>query len=168
LPSAGILTFFSVAALLGSILLGFRAGPVVGLTMTATVIVGVPTVISLGFRWWPYTRVGKQVLLEAPKAEDVLPDESLRRQLKDLIGRLGRAKCRMLPSGVVTIDGRTLDAMSESSAIEAGQTVRVIKVESNWLVVRAVDEEVPNPESDNPLERPIDSVASDPFGEPLV
>ena len=106
--------------------------------------------------------------MDAPRAEDVLPDDHLRRQLKGLIGRLGRAKCRMLPSGVVAVDGQTLDAMSEGMVIEAGQTVRVIKVESNRLVVCAVDEEIPTPAAENPLERPIDTIADDPFGEPLV
>jgi membrane-bound serine protease (ClpP class) len=165
-PTAGILAFFSGSALLGAILLGFRTNTGVGLTMTAAVVIGVPSLISLGFRWWPHTYFGRQVLLDAP--EDVLPDEIQRRQLKGLIGRLGRAKCRMLPSGVVSVDGRTLDATSEGMVIEAGQTVRIIKIESNRLVVRAVEGEVPSSTSENPLERPIDSIAADPFGEPLV
>ncbi len=167
-PTAGILAFFSGAALLGAILLGFRYGPNLGLSMTAAVVIGIPILVSLAFRLWPRTAVGKLVLLDAPRSEDVLPDDSLRRQLKGLVGRLGRAKCRMLPSGVVAIDGQTLDAMSEGMVIEAGQTVRIIKVESSRLVVRAVDEEIPDPRSEDPLERPIDTIADDPFGEPLV
>ena len=111
--------------------------------MTAAVVIGVPSLISLGFRWWPHTYVGRQVLLDAPRAEDVLPDEAQRRQLKGLVGRLGRAKCRMLPSGVVSVDGQTLDATSEGMVIEAGQTVRIIKIEANRLVVRAVEGEIP-------------------------
>jgi membrane-bound ClpP family serine protease len=168
LPSAGILSFFSAAALFAAILLGFRYGTSLGLTMTAAVVIGIPVLISFAFRIWPRTTVGKAVLLDAPRSEDVLPDDHLRRQLKSLIGRLGRAKCRMLPGGVVSVDGQTLDAMSEGMVIEAGQTVRVIKIESNRLVVRAVDEEVANPAAENPLERPIDTIADDPFGEPLV
>ncbi len=168
-PTAGILAFFSAAAFLGAILLGFHyGGPGLGLTMTAAVVIGIPILISLAFRIWPRTAVGKGVLLEAPKSEDVLPDDPLRRQLKGLVGRLGKAKCRMLPSGVVAVDGQTLDAMSEGMVIEAGQTVRVIKVEANRLVVRVVDEEIPTPTAENPLERPIDTIADDPFGEPLV
>ena len=166
-PTAGILAFFSAAALLGSVLLGFKAGPTVGLTMTGAVVIGVPILISSAFRLWPKTAVGRLVLLDAPEPEDVLPDDALRRQLKSLIGRLGRAKCRMLPSGVVSVDGQTLDAMSEGMVIEAGQTVRVIKVEAKRLVVRAVEEEAPSPAAENPLERPIEST-DDPFGEPLV
>jgi hypothetical protein len=52
--------------------------------------------------------------------------------------------------------------------IESGQTVRVIKIEANRLVVRAIEGEIPTPTAENPLERPIDSIAVDPFGEPLV
>ena len=167
-PTAGILAFFAGSALLGAILLGFKSGTSVGLTMTFVVVIGVPSLLAFGFRWWPHTRVGRQVLLDAPRAEDVLPDEPQRRQLKSLVGRLGRARCRMLPSGAVNVDGQTLDATSEGMVIEAGQTVRVIKIESNRLVVRAVEGEIPNPKAENPLERPIDSVAADPFGEPLV
>jgi membrane-bound serine protease (ClpP class) len=167
-PSAGILAFFSGSAMLGAILLGFKSGPVVGLTVTAAVVIGVPSVIAIGFRWWPHTYIGRQVLLNAPRAEDVLPDESQRRQLKGLVGRLGRAKCRMLPSGVVSVDGQTLDATSEGMVIESGQSVRVIKIEANRLVVRAVEGEIPLATAENPLERPIDSIAADPFSEPLV
>jgi membrane-bound serine protease (ClpP class) len=167
-PTGGILAFFSGAALLGAVLLGFKSGTSVGLTVTAVVVIGVPSLIGLGFRWWPHTYVGRQVLLEVPRAEDVLPDEPQRRQLKGLVGRVGRAKCRMLPSGVVSVDGQTLDATSEGMVIEAGQTVRVIKIESNRLVVRAVENEMPTSTAENPLERPIDSIATDPFGEPLV
>jgi membrane-bound serine protease (ClpP class) len=167
-PTGGILAFFSGSALLGAILLGFRTNTSVGLTMTAAVVIGAPTLISLGFRWWPHTYFGRKVLLDAPRAEDVLPGEDQRRQIKGLLGKLGRAKCRMLPSGVVTVDGQTLDATSEGMVIEAGQTVRIIKIESSRLVVRAVEAEIPSPTSENPLERPIDSISADPFGEPLL
>ncbi len=167
-PTGGILAFFSAATLLGAVLLGFNRGSGVGLTVTIVAVIGVPCLISLGFRWWPHTYFGRKVLLDAPRAEDVLPDEPQRRQLKALVGRVGRAKCRMLPSGVVSVDGQTLDATSEGMAIESGQTVRIIKIEANRLVVRAVDEEIPSATAENPLERPIDSITIDPFGEPLV
>jgi membrane-bound ClpP family serine protease len=167
-PTAGIFAFFSGSAMLGAILLGFQSSPYVGVTITGVAVVGVPILVSLGFRLWPHTFVGRQVLLEVPRSEDVLPDEAHRRQMKSLIGRLGMAKCRMLPSGAISIEGQTLDATSEGMVIEAGQTVRVIKIEAKRLVVRAVEEEIPTPAAENPLERPIDSISDDPFSEPLV
>jgi membrane-bound ClpP family serine protease len=166
--SAGILALASAAVLLAAVVVGFRQGPGIGMTILGLIVVVTPTVVILAFRWWPYTSMGKQVLLEVPRAEDVLPDDPDRRQLKGLVGRMGRAKCRMLPGGVVVIDGRTADAVSEGMAIEAGQPVRVIKVQANRLVVRPVEEETPTESAENPLERPIDSILGDAFQDPLA
>jgi membrane-bound serine protease (ClpP class) len=165
-PSAGILAFLSVSAMLGAIIMGFRQGPAAGLGILALAFAGVPTVVALAFHWWPKTSMGKQVLLMAPKAEDVLPDDPERRRLKSLVGQIGRAKCPMLPGGVIAIDGRTVDAVSEGMAIEAGQAVRVIKVQANRVVVRSVKEETPLETAEDPLQRPIESVIPDPFEQP--
>jgi membrane-bound ClpP family serine protease len=166
--SAGILALASAVVLLAAVAVGFQQGPGVGMTILGLIVVVTPTVVILAFRWWPHTSMGKQVLLEVPRAEDVLPDDPDRRQLKGLVGRMGRAKCRMLPGGVVAIDGRTADAVSEGMAIEAGQRVRVIKVQANRLVVRPVEEETPTESAENPLERPIDSILGDAFQDPLA
>jgi membrane-bound serine protease (ClpP class) len=166
--SAGMLALLSAAVLLAAVVVAFLHGPGIGMTILGLIVVVTPTVVILAFRWWPYTYLGRQVLLEVPRAEDVLPDDPPRRQLKGLIGRLGRAKCRMLPGGVVAIDGRTADAVSEGMAIEPGQSVRVIKVQANRLVVRLVEEETPTQSAENPLDRPIDSILGDGFQDPLA
>ncbi|MGA2617408.1 MAG: NfeD family protein [Thermoguttaceae bacterium] len=167
-PSAGTLAFLAVASLLAAIVLAFWQGPGMGLTILAAVVVAGPITIILAFRWWPYTSMGRQVLLEAPKAEDVLPDDPRRRHLKGLVGRVGRAKCDMLPGGVVAVDGQTVDAVSEGLAIRSGQAVRVIKVQANRVVIRPVEEETPSAAAESPLERPIDSIAADPFEPPRL
>jgi membrane-bound ClpP family serine protease len=163
--SAGILAFLSAAAMLGAVIMGFQQGPRTGLAILGAGVVGLPTVVILAFRWWPKTAMGKRVLLASPKSEDVLPDELGRRRLKGLIGRVGRAKCKMLPGGVIAIDGRSVEAVSEGMAIEAGQAVRVIKVQANRVVVRPVEEETPSATAKDPLERPVDMVVPDPFNE---
>ena len=167
-PSAGILAFLSFASMVAAVALGFLHGTGIGVTILGVSVIGVPTVIVLALRWWPHTSMGKQVLLEAPKAEDVLPDDPDRRQLKGLVGHVGRAKCKMLPGGIVAIDGRNVEAVSEGIAIELGQQVRVIKVQANRVVVRPMEGEVPSASAENPLERPIDSIVNDPFREPLT
>jgi membrane-bound ClpP family serine protease len=165
-PSAGILAFLSAAAMLAAIIMGFRQNPGIGLGILAAAVVGVPVLVVLAFRYWPKTAMGKRVLLTAPRAEDVLPDDPDRRRLKGLVGQIGRAKCNMLPGGVVAVDGHNVDAVSEGMAIEAGQPVRVIKVQGGRVVVRSVEEETPSPTAEDPLERPIDSILTDPFQEP--
>ena len=121
-PSAGVLGFLSVVALVGAVMMGFMQGPGDGTgDPGAVAAVGLPTIIVLAFRWWPQTKMGKLVLLTAPKAEDVLPDDPDRRHLKGLIGHIGRTNFAMFPGGVVAVDGRTVEAVSEGMALEAGQ-----------------------------------------------
>lgn len=165
-PSAGILGFLAAAAILGSIVLGFQSDPLVGLTLMIVALFCVPGVIVLGLRIWPRTAIGRRVMLTAPRSEDVLPDDEQRQLLRSLVGKLGRAKCKMLPGGAVTVEGRTFDAVSEGQSIETGETVRVVQVRSMRLVVRRVEDEVPSPTAEDPLQRPIESLLPDPFDEP--
>jgi membrane-bound ClpP family serine protease len=164
-PSAGILGFLSACSVLGAIIMGFRQGPVAGIVILVVAIAGMPTMVILAFKWWPRTAIGRRVLLMVPDSEDVLPDDPKKRRLKGLIGQVGRAKSKMLPSGVIVVDGRTIDAVSEGMPIEAGQSVRVLKVRGNRVVVRILEEEPPSESDEDALRRPIESVAPDPFDE---
>jgi len=112
LPSGGILGFLSVLGLVGAIVMAFREGVGAGLGVLAAALVGVPAVIAVGLKLWPKTRLGRRMLLEMPQGDEVLPDIPRQRQYKALVGRIGVAKSKMLPSGAVVIDGRTIDAMS--------------------------------------------------------
>ena len=155
-PSAGILAFLSVTALLAAIVLGFNQGPLTGIFIVLATLVGLPTAIVLGFKYWPKTAMGRRVLLTAPTSEEVLPDDPEKERLKGLIGRLGRAKSKMLLSGVILVDGRTVDAVSESLPIEVGQTVRVVQVRGHRVVVRPADDEPPAERAADPLQQTYD------------
>lgn len=163
-PSGGILAFFAVAALVGSVWLAFTTGTGFGVAMLATVIVGLPIVLVLALHYWPETSMGKRVMLASPNADEVLPEER-RQKLKTLLGRVGRAKTKMLPSGVVVIDGHAIDALSDGTPIEPGQPVRVLEVRGNRVLVRCIVGETPTATDRDPLARPIDSISGDPFQE---
>jgi membrane-bound serine protease (ClpP class) len=122
--------------------------------------------VILALKWLPRTAMGRRVLLTAPKSEDVLPEDQRREWLRSRVGQVAVAKCKMLPAGAIILDGRTVDAVSEGMPIEAGQKVRVIEVRGNRVVVRAIEEETPTASAEDPLRRPIDSVAPDPFQQP--
>ncbi len=162
-PSAGVLGFLSASALLAAMIMGFYQSPLAGGLITAAVVVGLPTVLVLAFKYWPKTAMGRRILLIAPTSEEVLPNDPKKASLKDLIGRTGRAKSQLLLSGVITIDGRTIDAVSESMPVEVGQTVQVIQVRGHSVVVRPVAEgdSAAKPPAD-PLQRAYD----DPFELP--
>jgi len=165
IPSAGILCVLAAASIVGAVIMGFRQGPLTGFAILIAAVIGLPAMLILALKYWPRTALGRRVFLAAPKSEEVLPDDPNLRELKSLVGRVGRAKSRMLPAGAISIDGKTVDAISEGVPIDPGQPVRVIEVRGNRVVVRLVEKEVPSESAENPLERPIDSVVPDPFEE---
>ncbi len=108
--------------------------------------------------------MGRRILLIAPTSEEVLPNDPQKGepQRPHRAGPAG-AKSQLLLSGVITIDGRTIDAVSESMPVEVGQTVQVIQVRGHSVVVRPVAEgdSAAKPPAD-PLQRAYD----DPFELP--
>ncbi len=166
-PSGGVLGLLSVASLVASISLAFyHKGVEVGLIFLIVTSVGVPTALVLAFRYWPKTPMGRRLLLDVPRGEELLPDTPQRRTLRELVGKVGVAKSLMLPSGAVVIDGQTIDALSEGMAIEAGQQVRVIEVRGSRVVVRPA--EGSEARSDDVMSRPIESLGLDSLEDPLA
>ncbi len=161
-PSAGILGTLSFLSFLAAVVMGFYQGPIVGFLIILGVVVGLPILIALGFKYWPHTRIGKRILLTAPTADDFLPDDPEKQRLKGLIGRKGKAKSKMLLSGVVVIDGKNVDAVSESMPIEPGQPIQVVRARGNRVVVRPIEEE---PSVEPPAD-PLQQTFEDPFDLP--
>jgi hypothetical protein len=97
----------------------------------------VPTAVGAAIRWWPDTPIGRMILIQRPQSpQEVLPQTEAYVSLDKLVGQRGLAKGTMLPSGLVVIDGKTYDAVSEGVAIEAGQPVVVVQISTQRLVVR--------------------------------
>jgi membrane-bound ClpP family serine protease len=165
-PSAGILAFLSASALVGAIVFGYMNGAVSCVVIVCLILVGGPTIAIFAFKYWPKTAFGKRILLNTPQNGDVLPEDPDKEFLKTLIGRVGKTKCKMLPSGIIFIDGRKIDAVSEGMPIEVNQEVRVLQVRGKRVVVRPLDDDQPLPNSENPLRRPIDDLVDDPFEHP--
>lgn len=167
IPSGGILAVLSAAAFVGAIVIAFQRGPVTGLVFIMTTVVAVPLVLVLAFHYWPKTRFGKAFLGELPTEAEVLPDDPHRA----LLGRVGIARSKMLPSGAVEIDGQMIDALTSGKAIEPGQYVLVTEVRANRVVVRpAKENERPNRNisTDDMLSRPIEELGIESLDDPLA
>jgi membrane-bound ClpP family serine protease len=174
-PSGGSLAVMCALSFVAAIILGFLHGPWTGaLTMLAVCVI-VPASVGAATRWWPDTPIGKLILIQRPQSsDDVLPETVAYRGLRDLVGRRGRAKGLMLPSGLVTIDGKTYDAVSEGQPIEPGQPVIVVHVSTQRLVVRSdhtiqaqLVEEAPtaSPAPASKSNEPLVADIPDPFAE---
>ncbi len=170
IPSVGVLGFLSMASMVAAIGLAFYTrGIGVGLVFLALTAVAGPSTLILALRIWPKTAMGRRLLLDVPRGDDVLPDSPLRRTLRGLVGKVGTASTLMLPSGVISIEGHSVDAVSEGLPIEPGTRIRVINIHGNRVLVRPVRPDEPEtPTEMDVLSQPIESLGLDPFDEPLA
>jgi membrane-bound ClpP family serine protease len=140
-PSGGILGFVSIAALVAAVATAFlEQGATAGIASLTVVVLAVPAVLALAFRWFPETPLGRRVLPPAPEAADLLPDQERRRHVRDLVGHAGWTVSELLPWGSVEIDGEAVEATSEGGPIEAGVAIEAVGVQGTALVVRAVED----------------------------
>lgn len=166
IPSGGILGMLSAFAIIGSIVFAFQRDLTSGLVFVLVSLIAVPLLLAGAFKVWPHTPMGKAFLGELP-TEDELKPIDLRRQL---VGRVGVAKSKMLPSGSVLVDGQWLDAIAQGSFIEAGEPIVVVEVRANRVVVREAEpDEARQISSSSPdmLSKPLDELGLEEFDEPL-
>jgi membrane-bound serine protease (ClpP class) len=82
------------------------------------------------------TRLGNRVLLEGPTREEVDPYARDAEKRSALVGQLGRAVTLMATGGLVDVGGERHHAIAEGVMLEPGQTVKVVAVRGNRIVVR--------------------------------
>ena len=172
IPSAGILGFLSLSAIITAIVLAFSfSGSTAGFLFLGIAAVSLPATVIVAFKWLPSTPFGRRLMLGMPKGKEVLPEDDPRTAYQALIGSHGIAKSAMLPGGTISIRGVIYEAVSESEAIDAGNPVLVVRIRNNRLVVQKAEEGSSDPSPDNldqdPLSRPIDSLGIDSLEDPL-
>lgn len=174
IPSGGVLAFCAAVCLVGVLVAGFYYyGPATGTILLAVEAILVPVLIVVAIRVWPYTPVGRLVLNRPPGEIEVEPGAAeSAEQLRELVGKWGRAKSPLLPSGAVLIDGRLYDAVSRDKPIEAGQPIEVVQAEGNHIVVCLSSHSAPpdaqREENKNDiLAQPAESLGIEPLEDPL-
>ncbi|PQO33540.1 NfeD family protein [Blastopirellula marina] len=146
IPSAGVLGFVSVVLMVGAVIYAYlKCDMATGTAFLAATVVLVPILIGMAIRVWPHTPIGRMVLLDS--ALDPYEDEQERAARNALVGQRGIARSRLLPGGIVEIDGQQLDVVIIGSTAEKGDLVEVVEVEGNHVLVTRVDENERPPES---------------------
>jgi membrane-bound serine protease (ClpP class) len=165
-PTGGVLGVISALAIIAAIGLAFSQRTWYGMGFLTVTLLGLPVLFAVAVQVWPRTTIGRRFLLNAPQGDDVLPDNDLRRELRELVGRIGQAQSPMMPSGSVLIEGRPVDATSEGMAIEQGEWVQVVEVRGMRVVVRPAPGPPPPPA--DPLSQTYDDAAPAPFEDPFA
>lgn len=141
-PSAGILGIIAGSLLLAGVILSFVSDIVFGSFVLIGLTILLPFLFMGLVKLWPKTPLGKAILMD-DLGHDVLPESDI----DSLVGQIGIARTKMLPSGMIEIDGNKHDAVSEGFAIEPGDKVKVISVKANRLYIEPFDGNVDSSDS---------------------
>lgn len=138
-PTAGVLGITAVAVAIVGVICLFKASTTWGLSGLVTVIVTGPTVFFYGLKIYRQTPLGRK--MTSADADDALAAEREReadelRARQKLVGMEGTVVTELRPVGVVSIAGKRYDALSETTLVKSGETIRVTVAEPNQLRVR--------------------------------
>jgi membrane-bound serine protease (ClpP class) len=139
LPTAGTVGIAALLVAVAAVVAAFFHGVVYGSVFLLAIVVAVPFLFAAAVKIWPHTPIGRMILIGDITKENVMPKDSHYVQVADQIGKIGIAKTKMYPSGIVVIDDQRFDAVSKGFPIEEGETVRVVSVQGNRLHVQKHD-----------------------------
>ena len=111
-----------------------EAGRVAALALVSVEVVLSLVVVFSSLKYFPQTRLGRKMIL----ATSQTGTSSQTERSVDLIGREGVAQSLLRPAGVALVDGKRLDVVAESGMIERGKPIKIVAVQENRIVVRAV------------------------------
>ena len=131
IPSFGMITICACAMFGIALYLGFNEARWLGWTTLGALIVLLPVVLALGFRWLPNSPL---VLKNA------VPKPDMTTLYHKSVGKVGVAKTDMRPVGRVEVDDETYEAVSSVSWVSAGDRVLVTGSKGQQLIVRPIME----------------------------
>ena len=138
IPSAGVLGVLAIVSLVASVAMGFRESQTAGIALLCGVAIGLPAALGAAIKILPRTPFGRRIFLVGPTADELDPTTDADREMRALLGQVGRTVTQLRPAGVTEIDGRRVDTMSEGFVIDPGEVVRVVDVQARRVVVRPV------------------------------
>ena len=134
-PTFGIASVLSLAALVASVYVCFHISQTVGIIGTVAAVVFYPAFIIVMVKKLPNTTLGRMLSLKRDRASpgEGTPEAD---EMKALVGRTAIADSLLRPSGAIMIDGNRYIAQAESTTIEKGAKVRIIRSAGTHVVVR--------------------------------
>ncbi len=142
IPSSGILGVMAALAILSAIVMAFNErGPVIGMLFIGITVLSIPVLLIAGFKILPHTPIGRQLISESPSSDEVISEVATRRNMREMIGWIGRSTSPMLPSGSIEVEGQVLDAVSQGMAIDENTPIKIIDVQGTRIIVRPCREE---------------------------
>jgi membrane-bound serine protease (ClpP class) len=133
--SFGVLTLLSGTALISAVFLAFQEGQALGIGFLVGEAILAPIALWWAFRALPHTRLGRALMLEGPRPEEV-SGGATSRELATLLHRRGTALSSLRPAGFARIDGHKIDVQTRGEMLDQGCLIEVVEVVGNRVVVR--------------------------------
>lgn len=126
-----------ILLLIGTGLLWIKEGAIAGLGLLVVIVALVAIVLSITLKSASTGRLSKSpiILMDSERPEDGYLASS---DLSIFIGRKGRTRTVLRPSGIANFDGVRLNVVSDGSYIRQGADVQIERVEGSRIVVREV------------------------------
>lgn len=128
IPSGGLLGFSAFVSAIASIVCVFQINPTAGYISVGVFIVGAPLIFFLGLNLFPYTPVGKRLILKQNPKPDVIYDELRDKQRDSLVGTIGHVVTDLRPVGLCEINGKRVECIAKHGVITAGTKIKVESV----------------------------------------
>ncbi len=139
-PSAGVLSLLAGSSLIASIVLGFSENMMLGWTLLAVTLIGLPLVVVSAFRLFPRTPMGRR-MIQGGATWDKDERAAVEHAAERFVGCRGTAASSLRPAGIVDFGGQRVDVITRGEHIDAGTPVLALRFEANRLVVETASEE---------------------------
>ncbi len=135
--SFGVLTLLSGGALVTAVFLAFQESQALGVSFLVGEAIVAPLALWQAFRLMPRTRIGRALMLEGPKHEEV-HGAATDSELAGLVQKRGVTLSPLRPAGFARIEGRKVDVQTRGEMLDQGVEVEVVEAQANRVVVRRV------------------------------
>lgn len=141
IPAFGLIGLAGLGSVVAAVVFAYNEhGDALGTVVLAAALVTAPLALVLGLKYFPKTFIGKRLILFDNFDRDRGYASYTSSAYEGLVGKHGRAKTTLRPSGMAEIDGRRHSVVTEGEFIEQNAAVRVVRVEGSRVVVRRTEE----------------------------
>lgn len=138
MPGGILGTIGFILVLIGLVITYREHGASTGHTVLAVTLVSTVVLVVAGLKIFPKTRLGKSVILESDVSKENGYDSSIER-LDGMVGMTGVVLTDLRPAGIAKIDEKRVDVTSEGGYIISGESIKVIKIDGNKVLVMKED-----------------------------
>jgi membrane-bound serine protease (ClpP class) len=142
IPSGGMIFVMALISLIVSVWCAWQAWGTTGRYVWFWSYLGSVMVLVSGVAvgilyFFPRTTFGQQLLAAPQDKDELTPYADEVAHLQQMVGEQGRTLTLLNPGGLVLVDGERIHCESEGMMIEPGQSVTIVGVKGNRVIVRA-------------------------------